>query len=71
MGNIFLRRNIMPKCIYCGRGRRCKDTDLVVCPKRGIVNIEDNCRSFKYDPLKRCPEQMKKSKQYSPEDFKI
>jgi len=71
MGNIFLRRNIMPKCIYCSRGKRCKNTDLVVCPKHGIVNIDDKCRSFKYDPLKRCPELMKKPKQYSLEDFKI
>lgn len=71
MAGIFWRRNIMPKCIYCSRGSRCVNTDLIVCPKRGIVNINDKCNGFKYDPLKRCPEQPKKLQEYSEEDFKL
>ena len=71
MANTFFRRNMIPKCIYCSRGIRCKETDLIVCPKRGVINIEDNCKKFRYDPLKRCPEQIKKPEEYSEEDFKI
>ena len=53
MGIIF-RKNIDPRCAYCQRGQQINERE-VACVKRGIMPVEDHCRAFKYDPLKRVP----------------
>ena len=51
---MLFRKNIEPHCAYCQRGQQINERE-VACVKRGIVQMEDHCRSFKYDPLKRVP----------------
>ena len=51
---MLFRKNIEPHCAYCQRGHQINERE-VACVKRGIVQMEDHCRSFKYDPLKRVP----------------
>ena len=51
---MLFRKDMEPRCAYCARGARI-DEGHVACVKRGIVPMEDHCRSFKYDPLKRVP----------------
>ena len=51
---MLFRRDIEPKCAYCQRGVRVNDRE-VVCAKRGVVAAEDQCRAFRYDPLRRVP----------------
>ena len=51
---MLFRKDIDPRCAYCARGSRISD-DKVACVKRGIMMVEDHCRSFRYDPLKRVP----------------
>ena len=51
---MLFRKDIDPRCAYCARGSRISD-DNVACVKRGIMMVEDHCRSFRYDPLKRVP----------------
>ena len=48
------RKRIDPRCAYCIHGTTISETQ-VACVKRGIVPMEDHCRAFKYDPLKRVP----------------
>ena len=47
----LFRKDMDPRCAYCQRGNERE----VACVKRGIVPMEDHCRAFKYDPLKRVP----------------
>lgn len=49
-------RNIEPSCSYCRHGNSISESE-VACVKRGIVERDSFCRKFKYDPLKREPEQ--------------
>ena len=50
----LFRKDIDPRCAYCQRGQQINERE-VACVKRGIVPMEDHCRAFKYDPLKRVP----------------
>lgn len=50
----LFRKDIDPHCAYCGRGQQINERE-VACVKRGIVQVEDHCRAFRYDPLKRVP----------------
>ena len=49
--NLTITREDFPgvKEAYSGDGTP------AACVKRGIVPMEDHCRAFKYDPLKRVP----------------
>ena len=51
---MLFRKDIDPRCAYCQRGQQINDRE-VACVKRGIVPVEDHCRAFRYDPLKRVP----------------
>lgn len=51
---VLFRKDIEPRCAYCQRGAQINERE-VACVKRGIVPVESNCRSFRYDPLKRMP----------------
>lgn len=62
---------IPPACEYCLRGRMMKDEKMVLCQKRGIVDLKHSCRSFQYDPLKRVPRDAPKMMQFSEEDFRL
>ena len=50
----LFRKDIDPRCAYCQRGQQINERE-VACVKRGIMKVEDHCRSFQYDPLKRVP----------------
>ena len=54
-------------CAYCARAVRI-DENTMVCVKKGVVNPEDACRRFRYDPLKRIPESAGMELPLSPED---
>ncbi len=51
---MLFKKDIEPSCSYCINGSRISDTQ-VACLRRGIVSAGGQCRSFKYDPLKRDP----------------
>ena len=51
---MLFRKNIDPRCAYCQRGQMINERE-VACVKKGIVQMEDHCRAFKYDPLKWVP----------------
>lgn len=64
-------KNLPKKCEYCLNAEPIGNDGEMVCKKRGIVESNDYCRSYKYDPLKRTPQRPIESDQYSPEDFKL
>ena len=69
---MLFRRHIEPCCAYCARGTNISDTETI-CYKKGVVSASGQCRSFRYDPLKReppAPAALDGSK-YSQEDFSL
>ena len=58
-------------CEYCVYGRTLNFDNQIICKKRGVTDKADNCRSYKYDPLKRVPARVKIADGYSDEDFKL
>lgn len=52
--NKLFRRDIEPRCAYCLRANPI-DGRHMTCHKKGIVQCEDSCRLFRYDPLRRVP----------------
>ena len=56
-------------CEYCVHGTCSEFSNEVLCKKRGITDRKDNCRHYKYDPLKRDPNRAQISNNYKPEDF--
>ena len=59
---MLFRGKIEPACAYCKHSGKI-DNDTYLCAKKGIVAANNECRKFKYDPLKRVPIRMK------PKDF--
>ncbi len=68
MKNMF-KKNMPPSCAYCAVGVLVNDK--ILCVKYGITNSKNNCKKFKYDPLKRIPKTSKKILHFDEEDFKI
>ena len=51
----LLRKDIEPRCAYCTQGAPLADGLRMTCRRRGVVNGDDHCRFFCYDPLRRVP----------------
>ena len=51
---MLFRKDIEPRCAYCRHGSRINERE-VACVKRGVTAVEQHCRAFRYDPLKRVP----------------
>lgn len=62
---------VSPKCEYCSNGILSPTGKEVLCRKKGIMQTDSFCKKFKYDPLKRKPEQVKLKSDYSAEDFML
>ena len=52
---MLFNRKIAPSCAYCRHGREIGNGEIA-CVKRGIMLSGGWCRKFRYDPLKRVPE---------------
>ncbi len=64
--------NVEAKCIYCKNGTLAADGKKVLCTKVGILDIDDSCKKFSYDPLKRVPSKPAPALTgFSPEDFEL
>ena len=50
----LFRKNMEPRCAYCAKGTQISQ-DQVACRKKGVVDCQDHCGAFRYDPLKRVP----------------
>lgn len=71
MRQTLLNKNIAPACMYCAVGQLSCDGGTVLCTKKGVMQPDSHCRSFRYDPLKRVPRAKPKMPEYSAEDFSI
>lgn len=71
MGNKIFNKKLPKRCEYCIHGTKSQFTNEVLCLKKGIMDANDMCRKYKYDPLKRTPQLQKPFDNYTAEDFKI
>ncbi len=60
-----------PMCKICKHGRLSPEGDSILCIKKGIVDPEDKCRHYAYDPLKRKPRRQAKIDYANPFDFEL
>lgn len=51
---MLFRKKIERSCSYCVYGARL-EVGQILCSKHGMRMIDESCRRFKYDPLKRIP----------------
>lgn len=59
------------RCGICALGRLSPDGESVLCPKKGITDVNGVCRRYKYDPLKRVPRKEAQLPSYNKEDFEL
>ena len=59
------------RCEYCAHGRKSADDGIVLCVKKGVVETDDSCRSYKYDVLKRKPLKKPSIEEADPSDFEL
>ena len=69
---MFFRKKIQRSCSYCQFGAKLEGGQLL-CSKNGMRTIDESCRKFKYDPLKRVPAKEKAMdfSKYKQEDFSL
>lgn len=69
---MLFRKKIERSCAYCAYGAPLEGGQ-VLCAKKGLCGVEDKCRRFRYDPLKRVPSKVKALDftQYQGEDFTL
>lgn len=51
---MLFRKKIEQSCLYCRYSTKLSE-DLMLCAKKGIVAVCDDCRKFRYDPFRRVP----------------
>ena len=69
MSKKVFNKKLQHRCEYCVHGTLSEFANEVLCKKKGITSIQDSCRHYKYDPLKREPAKAKIADNYKPEDF--
>ena len=52
---MLFRKHIDPRCAYCVHGTTISESQ-VACVKRGVVQAQDRCGAFRYEPLRRIPQ---------------
>lgn len=67
----LIGQNIEPKCCYCKFGQMAPNNNNVLCIKKGIMNTDDKCRKYIYDPLKRVPVRMPDLQKFTEDDFRL
>ena len=69
---MLFRKKIERSCAYCANGARLGGGQIL-CAKQGLKPVDDQCRTFKYDPCKRIPPKPKAVdfSKYDNEDFSL
>ena len=50
-----LREERPARCGWCARGIPADDGGVVLCAKKGVMDPDDCCPRYRYDPLRRTP----------------
>lgn len=65
-------QNDLPKiCAHCLYGTSYNGDENIYCSKKGVVEKFYHCIKYKYDPLKRNPQNTKPTQKFKAEDFSL
>jgi hypothetical protein len=67
----FVHEEYPKACRYCEFGTLSYDGQSVFCVKKGILSLDDVCRRYVYDPLKRKPMKRMNMGEYTAKDFEL
>lgn len=69
---MLFRKKMERSCLYCRYSTKL-DEGTMLCAKKGIVRLEDDCRKFRYDPFKRVPPKPRALdfQKYDEDDFSL
>ncbi len=67
----FFNSSLPHHCEYCTEARPISGGQEYFCMKNGIVDPFDSCKKYRYDPLKRRPENRSFGQDYNPDDLKL
>ena len=69
---MLFRKKMERCCLYCRFGTK-RNEEMMPCAMMGIVPVCDDCRKFRYDPIKRVPPKPKAMdfSKYEEEDFSL
>ena len=69
---MLFRKRIPRSCQYCVHSA-VLDEEKLLCTKKGIVTVDDQCSRFRYAPCKRIPAKPKSLdfSQYDKDDFSL
>ena len=69
---MLFRKKIERSCAYCANGA-CLGDGQILCAKKGLKTVDDQCRKFRYDPCRRIPAKPKAVdfSKYDNEDFSL
>ena len=72
LGEIMFSKKTEKRCIYCERSVKIDDNNSI-CIKHGVVSNGYNCKSYRYNPLKRVPpaKAVLNAGKYSAQDFTV
>ncbi len=59
------------KCSCCKYGKPSADKESILCIKKGVMDPDDHCHSFNYDPLRRVPRKAPKPAKFEQSDFEL
>ena len=71
MKSKLFSNKIEPSCSYCSHGDTSRDKTMILCEKKGIVDIHFKCGAFSYAPLKRIPKKQNKLPAFNQSDFEL
>ena len=68
---LFRPKDYPPCCALCAVGVIVDGDTEVLCPYNGVMQPDDRCGEYCYDPLKRKPKREKIETDYKPEEFSL
>lgn len=71
MQKYYDRKKHSPKCEYCIYARIPADRSVALCKFNGIMPLDEKCRRYDYDPLKRIPQKLRINTDFTADDFKL
>ena len=58
-------------CEFCAKAKPSADEKILYCSRKGIVQPENKCWRFSYDPLRRKPRTLPDLPSFDPEEFSL
>lgn len=71
MAKTIFGKRTLKKCEICIHSSYSNSSEKIICEKKGLVERDNKCMRFKYDPFKRTPAKTSIYGDVTEEDFKL